>query len=240
MIFWTLFFTVFLLVVFFSVIFFHSSFFSEELTNPSHELSEDDQLKLGFTDITAEYIHPKIYPNFITDIEAKYIIKIASNGFTDSTIVSGTNLSVRKSQTSTINNRDPMIQPIIQRVCDIMGYPFENVEPIQVVKYGSDGYYNQHYDSCPDTNDFCRRFVQDGGQRVATMVLYLNDEFTGGATNFLNLNQEIKPKKCGGIFFYSMDTKKTKTHPLSLHAGMPLTSGTKYIANIWIRENKYM
>jgi len=200
----------------------------------------DDELKLGWTDVTANYIQPQICADFLSAMEAKYIIKTASASFEDSTIVSGTNLSVRKSQTSTINNNDPTIRPIIQRVCDMVGYPFENVEPMQVVKYDSDGYYNEHYDSCPDENDFCRRFVKDGGQRVVTMVLYLNDEFTGGTTKFINLKKEYKPDKYGGILFYSMDKEKTKTHPLSLHAGTPLKSGKKYIANIWIRENKYM
>ena len=227
----------FLLFLFYVI---YNHFFMEIPNILSAEDAEDERLKLGWIDISAHYIKPKIYQNFISDIEAKYIIKSATPNFADSTIVSGTNVSVRKSQTSTLNNNDPIIRPIIQRVCDIVGYPFENVEPIQIVKYDSDGYYNEHYDSCPDKNDFCRRFVKDGGQRAVTMVLYLNDQFTGGATKFINLEQEFKPAKYGGILFYSMDTKKTKTHPLSLHAGTPLTSGTKYIANIWIRENKYM
>jgi prolyl 4-hydroxylase len=213
----------------------------EEQKEKSAKLQEieDSIHKLGFADITAPYTPPLLYPNMISSQEADYIIRMASSNFQDSTIVSGMNLSVRKSQTNTINNHDPTLRAIIERICKMVDYPFENVEPVQVIRYGSDGYYNAHYDSCPDKNEHCRQFVKNGGQRVVTVVIYLNDDFSGGHTTFINLKRQFQPKKGSGLIFYSMDKDKTKTHPLSLHEGSPLTKGTKYIANIWIRENAY-
>jgi prolyl 4-hydroxylase len=228
-----LFFILFVFFIAVSIVYYVSN-----ISNASNA-SNDDTMKLGLTDMNAPYTEPVVYPNLISSQEAEYIINTSLSHFKDSTIVSGKDLSVRKSQTNTLNNNDPTIHSIIERICNIVNYPIENVEPIQVVKYDSDGYYNAHYDSCPDNNDFCRSFVANGGQRVITVVIYLNDDFSGGHTTFIHLKKDFKPTKGSGLIFYSMDKNNTRTHPLSLHEGSPLTKGTKYIANVWIRENAY-
>jgi hypothetical protein len=69
--------------------------------------------------------------------------------------------------------------------------------------------------------------------------LYLNDNFEGGATQFPKINKKFKPKKYSGILFYPMNKNGDKCHENSLHAGMPITKGQKYIANVWIRDKKY-
>ena len=50
---------------------------------------------------------------------------------------------------------------------------------------------------------------------------------------------KYKPKKLNGLLFYSLENNGNKCHPLSLHSGMPVKTGNKYIANIWLREQKY-
>ena len=87
--------------------------------------------------------------------------------------------------------------------------------------------------------DYTKDFLKRGGHRIATMVIYLNDDFEGGSTRFINLDRNIKPKKYGSIYFHTLDKNEKKCHPYGLHAGLPVTSGNKYIANIWIRENKF-
>ena len=82
-------------------------------------------------------------------------------------------------------------------------------------------------------------FEKNGGQRVVTMIIYLNDDFTGGTTEFPNLKQEYFPKKGNALLFYSLQKNGDKCHPLSLHAGTPVKTGHKYIANVWLREKPY-
>ena len=81
----------------------------------------------------------------------------------------------------------------------------------------------------------CKKFNKDG-YRVLTMVIYLNDDFEGGATKFPNIDKEYKPEKYSGLLFYPMNKNGDKCHDNSLHAGMPVISGEKYIANVWIRD----
>ena len=190
----------------------------------------------GYDDDPSEFREPVIYENFITSDDAQYILKMAEYNYQDSVVVGIENPEgIRKSQTYWLDKNDAVAQKIIQKVCDIEGYSIEQSEDIQVVKYEVNGYYNEHHDSCCDMNDACREFRKDGN-RIATMVIYLNDEFEGGSTRFPILDKNFKPKKYGGILFYPMNKNGDKCHENSLHAGMPLTKGEKYIANVWIRE----
>jgi len=197
---------------------------------------DDDNI---FADINDNYILPTVHENFITPEEANYIIMKSENNFNESIIVSGLNLNIRKSMTAWIPKHDSVVKNIILRVCEMANVPFENAEYLQVVKYNENGYYNPHYDTVTNTSASSNDFLDQGGHRVITMLIYLNDNFTEGATKFVTLDKIIKPPKYGGILFYTFDKEIKKCHPKSLHAGLPIKTGTKYIANVWIREKKY-
>ena len=193
----------------------------------------------GYCDITAEYELPRVYENFVTDNEINHILKMATPKFRESKLVSGFSESVRKSQTAWLTKQDPIISNIIKKACNITNIPFDNAENVQVVKYEPNGFYKKHFDASCDDRKECVEFEKNGGQRVITMIIYLNDDFTGGTTEFPNLKQEFTPKKGNGLLFYSLQKNGNKCHPLSLHAGKPVNTGHKYIANIWIREKPY-
>jgi prolyl 4-hydroxylase len=193
----------------------------------------------GYCSIDSEYIHPKIHTNFITQSENDYILEKSSSLFSNSQLVSKIVQDVRKSYTAWLSKDDPIVSNIIKRVCDLSNIPFENSEKMQVVKYEPGGYYNEHYDASCDDLIECVEFEKNGGQRVVTMIIYLNDQYEGGSTNFPRLNNNYKPVKNTGVLFYSLEKNGSKCHPLSLHAGAQVLSGHKYIANIWLRETKY-
>ena len=190
-----------------------------------------------FSDKSANYTLPVVKNNVVTEYEADYIIKKASKSFSESKIVSGLDTSIRKSETTWMYKSDPVVGPIIRRLCESLNVPLENAEPLQIVKYRPGGYYNEHHDSCCDPG--CDSFIKDGGQRILTVLIYLNDSFEGGATKFPNLDTEIKAPLYGGIVFHPLAEDTNQCHPHALHAGMPIKSGTKYVCNLWIREGPY-
>jgi prolyl 4-hydroxylase len=192
-----------------------------------------------FADINDEYILPSLHQNLITNDEATYIITQSADRFKDSTIVSGYNTNIRKSKTAWLSKFDPIVKNIILKVCQLTNTPYENAEHLQVVKYDRNGYYNEHYDTVTNNYQVSQNFLKLGGHRIVTMLIYLNNEFTGGATRFVRLKKDIKPPKNAGLLFFSLDKNLKKCHPKALHAGLPITSGTKYIANIWIRQMKF-
>lgn len=194
----------------------------------------------GFAPPDSGYIQPVVYKNIITELEGNYILSNAEKKFKDSEIVGGFDNSIRKSKTTWLYPSDPIIKNIIKRICDMTEYPFKNAEPLQVVKYEAGGFYNEHHDSCCEDDPKCETFAEKSGQRVVTMLIYLNDSFTGGSTNFPKLNIDIKPPKYGGILFRPLEKDGTRCHPLALHKGMPILSGVKYVCNVWIRELEFL
>ena len=193
----------------------------------------------GYCSETAAYVMPTEYPNFVSQEEADYILNKAKPDFSESKIVSGMDTNVRKSQTAWLMKTDPVVSGIIQRVCDITSIPFEHAEKMQVVRYEPNGYYNEHHDASCDDRPECVEFEKNGGQRKITMLIYLSDDYEGGATRFPKLERDYKMPKYGAILFHPLERDGNKCHPLALHAGLPVTSGTKYIANVWLRERPY-
>jgi len=186
----------------------------------------------------AEYIHPQVVGNIVTPDEAKYILETAGPTFDDSTILSGKDDNIRKSRTAWLSKNDPTVKNIYDRLSKQYNFKVANAEDLQVVEYKPGGFYNEHHDSCCDDNDHCRDFKKKSGQRVLTILIYLNDDFEDGETNFPSLNLSLKADKYGGIVFYPLEVGGNRCHPLALHKGNPVTSGVKYICNLWVRERK--
>jgi hypothetical protein len=125
---------------------------------------------------------------------------------------------------------------LIQKICDQHNLKFENCEDMQIVKYEKDNYYKEHHDSFPFYDP---DFLSQGGHRVLTTLIYLNDDFEGGETWFPNLSMNVSPKRNSAVVFRPLDKSNKKCHPKALHGGNPVESGTKYICNIWIRDEPY-
>lgn len=194
----------------------------------------------GYCKIDADYTKPVLYPNFIDDAQANAILNLANPLFTESTIVTGNDSDIRKSQTAWLSKNEPVVKNIIEHVCKITDIPFSHAEKMQVVKYDPNGFYNEHYDAACDDNAECVEFEKNGGQRKITMLIYLNDNFEGGETNFPTLGQSYTPQKNAALLFYSLQNDGNQCHPKSLHAGVPVKSGNKYICNIWLRETPHI
>ena len=77
---------------------------------------------------------------------------------------------------------------------------------------------------------------QRGGQRVATLVMYLGEPEKGGGTTFPDVHLEVFPKRGHGVFFsYERPHPSTRT----LHGGAPVLAGEKWIATKWLREHRF-
>ena len=193
----------------------------------------------GYCDVQNEYIYQAEYTNFISDDDCEYIIKNATPLFSESQLVSGGTENVRKSETAWLPKNDPIVEKIIRKTCELTNIPFEHAEKLQVVKYQPGGFYNAHYDaSCYDKKE-CVEFEKNGWQRIVTLIIYLNDNYEGGHTEFPNLNKQYKLNAGSALLFYSLEKNGNQCHPLSLHSGTPVQSGEKYIANVWLREKPY-
>lgn len=194
---------------------------------------------LGFATPSDPYTRPQIINDVLTLPECHSIISVAQPNLIDSQTIGGANSKIRNSRQHWIPKSDPLAAKLISKVAAMYNIPFENAEDLQVVRYHPGQFYKEHHDACCDQNSKCEEFIKKSGQRILTVLVYLNDAFTDGETEFQNLNLRLKAKPGSAIVFHPLADKSSFCHPLALHAGLPVTSGEKWIANVWFRERKW-
>ncbi len=130
-----------------------------------------------------------------------------------------------------------LISRIEARIGALLGWPVQNGEGLQVLRYGPGAEYKPHYDYFDPAEPGTASILQRGGQRVATLVMYLNEPEAGGATVFPDAALAVVPK-CGNAVFFSY----SQPHAVSrtLHGGAPVVSGEKWIATKWLREREFI
>jgi prolyl 4-hydroxylase len=82
------------------------------------------------------------------------------------------------------------------------------------------------------------KYMEVGGQRLGTFVLYLSRVEAGGGTSFPAIGLEVMPKKGGAVFFLNTDPQHVPDQ-LTLHAGSPVVRGVKFVANKWLRQREF-
>lgn len=109
------------------------------------------------------------------------------------------------------------------------------VEDIQVVKYNTQGKYDPHFDTTECGADVGVECTAT--PRIATVLIYLNDDFMGGETRFPNLGFSVKPKKGKAVLFWVVDPSSGFVYKETLHGGDPVSVGEKWIATQWIHRS---
>jgi prolyl 4-hydroxylase len=130
----------------------------------------------------------------------------------------------------------PVCARLEARIAALIDWPIENGEGIQVLHYGPGAEYRPHYDYFDPDQAGTPAILKRGGQRVATVVCYLNTPAQGGATSFPDVQLEVAPVK-GNAVFFSYD----RPHPVTrtLHGGSPVVEGEKWVATKWLREGRF-
>jgi prolyl 4-hydroxylase len=131
-----------------------------------------------------------------------------------------------------------LIARIEERLAALANWPVERGEGLQVQRYGTGNEYRPHYDWFDPSMPGPRKHLERGGQRVGTFILYLCDVEQGGGTSFPGLGLEVQPKKGNAIYFANTDAYGAPDRD-TLHAGMPVVKGVKFIVNKWLRQTEY-
>ena len=125
---------------------------------------------------------------------------------------------------------------IEKRIARLLDWPLENGEGLQILHYLPGAEYKPHHDYFDPARAGTPSIVARGGQRVGTLVMYLNAPEKGGATVFPDVALEVAPIK-GNAVFFSYD----RAHPITrtLHGGAPVIAGEKWVATKWLREGRF-
>ncbi|XP_030629240.1 prolyl 4-hydroxylase subunit alpha-1-like [Chanos chanos] len=124
---------------------------------------------------------------------------------------------------------DPVLARISQRIADITGLDMESADRLQVANYGVGGHFKPHTDS------LVRPRLSITQDRIATVLIYLSDVQSGGATVFPEIGAALQVQKGSAVFWYNL-LRSGEEDDNTLHAGCPVLNGSKWIANKWIHE----
>ena len=133
----------------------------------------------------------------------------------------------------------PEVQPIDESIADLLGLPHEKGETMQGQRYAPGQHFRAHHDYFQDTESYWPQIQASGGQRTWTAMIYLNDVAEGGETWFPQAGFKIAPRRGLLLAWNNMNPDGTP-NTLTLHEGMDVVEGTKYIVTKWFREGSWL
>lgn len=192
-------------------------------------------------DVRLERESPRIQavPDLLPAWACRYVMALAAPALTRGKVVDETGgESVRSVRSNSVMNfglvdSDVILELINQRVADAAGMPTQNAEGLGVLHYAPGERYAPHVDYIADTPQNAAQLAARG-QRVRTLLVYLNEGFEGGATEFPRLSASFKPPAGSALIFDSVRPDGS-VDPMTLHTGAPPTSGEKWVISKWFR-----
>ena len=146
---------------------------------------------------------------------------------------------VRTSYSCNLNIHDPLIAGVEMRISGLLGMDGATGEPLQGQRYDEGQRFREHADFFYIDQPYWAEYEPHGGQRTWTAMIYLNEPEAGGATRFKLLDFEIEPK-LGRILIWNNMALDGSPNPWTLHEGMPVERGRKYIVTKWFRERQFV
>ena len=128
----------------------------------------------------------------------------------------------------------PLVARIEQRLAGLLGLPVSHGEGLQILHYRPGQEYEPHFDWFDPALPGYDAITRSGGQRIASVVIYLNTPELGGGTAFPELGLTVTARRGSAVYF-----AYEGGDPSSLHAGLPVICGEKWIATKWLRERPY-
>ena len=177
-----------------------------------------------------------LFRSFLTPDECAYLIRAAQPAFVPAPVghIAGIGQQIVQ-QIRTCDAagfpwvaENPVVNAINRRIAAASGTDADWGEPLQILRYRPGQEFKPHRDCTEDV----------ANQRVFTMLIYLNGDYVGGETLFLKTNLKIRGEAGDALLFRNSDDQGNPDMD-TLHAGLPVLSGEKYLASRWIRQRRF-
>lgn len=176
----------------------------------------------------------RLFRRLVSPAECTYLIALSDERFEPSSIYDGQGKlirdPIRTSDGAAVHwlIEDPVIHAINRRIARATDTEYDRGEPLQVLRYSPGQEYRPHFDYLEGADN----------PRPWTALVYLNEDFEGGATCFVRTGLEVRGRT-GDVLVFRNPDERGQRDPFAEHAGMPVTSGTKYLATRWIRQRRF-
>ena len=136
----------------------------------------------------------------------------------------------RKSLVTLVDEEDDVIKKVKKKIVKSFGLSDDGMEKLQLQKYPEGGYYKEHFDAKSEDH-----FQKDESfsQRKYSIIIYLNDDFSGGETIFPKKNISVKPLQGRLLLFSNLLNETNYVHPFSSHLSNKIVRGEKWILSTW-------
>ncbi|MDH4115664.1 MAG: 2OG-Fe(II) oxygenase, partial [Burkholderiaceae bacterium] len=185
-----------------------------------------------------------LFANLLSPGECEELIELSRGKLARSSVVNGATgqYDVHPHRTSAgthfARGENELIRRLERRISELLEQPVERGEPLQILHYLPGGEYRPHYDYFDPAQPGNEQVLAQGGQRVATLVMYLNDVEAGGSTVFPQVGLDVLPRQ-GHAVYFAYCTEQGELDARSLHGGSPVGAGEKWIATKWFRQRAY-
>jgi len=188
--------------------------------------------------------HPRIvvFGGLLSDEECDEMVALSAARLARSETVAtaGDGSEINEARTSEgmffERGENELVRRVEARLGALLDWPIDHGEGLQILRYRPGAEYLPHYDYFDPEHVSTPAILKRGGQRVGTLVMYLNTPEAGGATIFPDIKLDVSPIK-GNAVFFSYD----RPHPMTqtLHGGAPVIAGEKWVATKWLREGVF-
>ncbi len=193
---------------------------------------DGDPIEVPAGDILSASPHVEVFPNLFTPAECRFLVKAAEPLMQPALTVhpqTGQQLRnpVRTSDAAAfpLALESPAIHALNRRLAAVSKMPVSHGEPLQVLRYQPGQEYRAHSDALPGVDN----------QRIVTVLVYLNDSYSGGETHFFANKLSFKGELGDALLFRNV-RPDGRPDEQSAHAGLPVKRGIKLIASRWIRQ----
>lgn len=144
----------------------------------------------------------------------------------------------RTSETCDLDGADPVVRTVDEKIAAFSRLDLVYGEPMQGQRYDVGQEFKAHTDYFePQSADY-EKYTSVAGQRTWTVMIYLNDVESGGATRFKAIDKTVRPE-AGKLLAWNNRRPDGSPNPSTIHHAMKVRAGAKYVVTKWFREKPW-
>ncbi|RZF65761.1 2OG-Fe(II) oxygenase [Sphingomonas populi] len=195
--------------------------------NPATKPAKSDAIQLFY------------YPDFLNAAECARLRAMIDANRRPSTVLSTADPDYRTSDSCDMDRWSPDVRPTDEAIAGLLGLDPLHGETMQGQRYAPGQQFRAHCDWFSEDQPYWPAMQQCGGQRTWTAMIYLNDVEEGGATWFPLAGLRVNPKQ-GLLLAWNNMNPDGSPNDKTLHEGVAVMKGTKYIVTKWFREGNWI
>ena len=177
--------------------------------------------------------------DFVTPEECAGLMALIDAGrYPSGVLADDPDPTYRTSESCNLDPHHPLVASVEAKISRLMGIQPEHGETVQGQRYAVGQEFKPHHDFFYTNQNYWLTEERVGGQRTWTAMVFLNQPEGGGQTNFPEIGVRITPR-AGNLFAWNNMDRQGEPNKYTLHQGMPVAAGTKYIITKWYRERPW-